>query len=105
MIKADFKSDEGRFFAVEVSGHAGYAAHGQDIVCASVTSAVMLTANGITEVLKIPAKVTLSESEIALALPYPLNSAAAAFFQALYLHLSLLQQQYPDHMKIIVLEV
>lgn len=39
MIKAQFTCDgEARFFAVTVKGHAGYAPHGQDIVCAAVSA-------------------------------------------------------------------
>lgn len=34
-------TDYGKQFAVEVTGHAGYAEHGSDIVCAGVTALVM----------------------------------------------------------------
>lgn len=34
-------TDYGRKIAVEVTGHAGYAEHGSDIVCAGVTALVM----------------------------------------------------------------
>ena len=42
-----------------VSGHAGYDDYGHDIVCASVTSAVQMTANGLTEVLELQGDVTV----------------------------------------------
>ena len=49
MITAEFFLRGERFLGVSVRGHAGYAAYGHDVVCASVTSAVELVANGITE--------------------------------------------------------
>ena len=49
MITAQFQKSGQKFKAFSIEGHAGYADAGRDIVCASVTSAVQLTANAITE--------------------------------------------------------
>ncbi|MFQ8600843.1 MAG: ribosomal-processing cysteine protease Prp [Oscillospiraceae bacterium] len=57
MIRAVFQKSGDWFKGFEISGHAGYAGHGRDIVCASVSSAVMLTANAVTEVAGIDADV------------------------------------------------
>ena len=51
MIRVEFTKSGELLTCFSVSGHAGYDDYGHDIVCASVTSAVQLTANGITEVL------------------------------------------------------
>ena len=40
-------------------GHSGYAEEGEDIVCSAISSATIMTANTITDVLKIKANVTL----------------------------------------------
>ena len=53
MIRVEFTKSGELLTSFSVSGHAGYDDYGHDIVCASVTSAVQLTANGITEVLKL----------------------------------------------------
>ena len=100
MIKAEFRRGEEGFASAAVSGHANFAPEGQDIVCAAVTSAVMLTANGITEILKEGAQVKLLENEISIALPGNPTGAATALLQALHLHLTLLQQQYPRHITV-----
>ena len=55
MIQAKILRRNGRTAGFSVSGHAGYADSGKDIVCAAVSSAVQLTANGITVVLHCPA--------------------------------------------------
>jgi len=100
MIRADFRRGEQGFVSVRVGGHAGFAPDGEDIVCAGVTSAVMLTANAVTEILKENAHVDLAENEVVIALPQQPTGAASAFLQALHLHLTLLQQQYPRHITI-----
>ena len=104
MIFATFKKDKRGIFAAEVSGHAGYADHGEDIVCASVSSAVMLTCNGIIEILQEKSTTSVTKDEVHLTLPPCANNAAISFLDALRLHLELLSAQYPNHIKITVLE-
>ena len=78
-----------------ISGHAGYADYGKDIACASVTSAVELTANGITEILGLPAELNLQENEIRLSLTKESDMIAAQpFLDALQLHLKLLSEEF-----------
>ena len=69
MITVRFQKSGSRLRAFSISGHAGYADAGQDIVCASVTSAVQLTANAITEQFGERAAVTVEENQISLLLP------------------------------------
>ncbi|MEG1620967.1 MAG: ribosomal-processing cysteine protease Prp [Oscillospiraceae bacterium] len=89
----------------KVSGHSGYAESGKDIVCSAVTSVVEMTANAITEVLKVDAKVIVGENEISLSLPTNPDARCYDFLEALYLHLSLLSQDYGKNIKVIVTEV
>lgn len=94
MITARFLGTAEAPRSVEISGHAGYAAHGQDIVCASVTSAVQLTANGISEILGEKAEIAVLEDLISITPEEP-SSAATAFLRALQLHLQLLSEEFP----------
>ena len=106
MIFAVFSHKGNRITEVSVSGHAGYAPKGEDVVCASVTSALQTVVNGITEVLKIPAKVQVEENKITCTLPdSPQEDAAQALLQALYLQLSLLGEDYPKTITLKNLEV
>lgn len=104
MISVRFFEKQGKLSGVSVSGHAGYAAYGQDIVCASVTSAVQLTANGITEILKVPCDVSAQENCVTLMLGEALEGEEEAlhFLQALYLQLSILAEDYPRSVKVVV---
>ena len=105
MIQADFKKTEGAFSSFCLSGHAGYGDYGEDIVCASVTSAVQLTTNALTEVFHIPAKVTVLENTIKLVLPGKTQAAAPLLLEALWLHLTVLSEDYPGTIKVNISEV
>lgn len=102
MIRAGFVKKDGRYQSFVVSGHAGYAQSGSDIVCAAVSSAVQLTANAVTDVAGIKAKVQVNEDNIALTLPEGCESdAGELIISALYLHLSLLAEDYKDAIQVI----
>ena len=95
MIEASFVKSSGRFTGFTVTGHAGYADSGSDIVCAGVSSAVQLTANAITESFGVPAKVRVMENRISLKLPRDCDSAPAQqLIEALYEHISLIAHDH-----------
>ncbi|MEF9853498.1 MAG: ribosomal-processing cysteine protease Prp [Hydrogenoanaerobacterium sp.] len=106
MISAKFHLKNGRYVAFAVSGHAMFAGYGQDIICASVSSALQLTVNGITEILKIAADVVVEENEISLTLPNDCDRQDAnAFICAFCLQVQLLEETYPKNIKLIISEV
>ena len=105
MIRVEFIKSGELLTSFSVSGHAGYDDYGHDIVCASVTSAVQLTANGITEVLKLPAKVDVEENLIRVTLPSRQREKGQPFLQALRLHLRLLAQDYEGTIQVNLSEV
>ena len=106
MISAEFRLEQGRYTAFAVSGHAMFSRYGQDIVCASVSSALQLTVNGVTEILKVPAEVAVGENEISMKLPADGESDAAnAFLCAFCLQLQLLQEDFPKNIKLTISEV
>lgn len=98
MIVAKFFCREGYPRGFAVSGHAGFAEAGSDIVCAAVTSAVQLVCNTITDVLCEEAQVAVEEDRITLRLDDG-ACAAQGLLEGLYLHLQILQEQYPGHVK------
>ncbi len=95
MIRVRFFSSGETITGFSVCGHAGYAPYGEDIVCASVSSAVQLTVNAITEILKLPAEVSAEGEEVMLMLSSQADAKnAQPFFKALHLHLELLSQDF-----------
>ena len=105
MITVRFQKSGSRLRAFSISGHAGYADAGQDIVCASVTSAVQLTANAITEQFGERAEVTVEENRISLLLPSDAGKQAAVLEEALLEHLRMLGEEYKNSNQNIVSEV
>ena len=105
MIRADFTRTEGKLTAFSLRGHAGYDDFGKDIVCASVTSAVQLTANAITEVLKVKADVKVLDNQINMKLPKDCPQEAFSFMDALLLHLEILAEDFEGTIKVKVSEV
>ena len=105
MIHADFVKTGDLLTGFCLTGHAGYDDYGHDIVCASVTSAVQMAANGITEVLKLPAKVDVEENLIRVTLPSRQREKGQPFLQALLLHLRLLAQDYEGTIQVNLSEV
>ncbi|PKK92879.1 MAG: ribosomal-processing cysteine protease Prp [Tenericutes bacterium HGW-Tenericutes-6] len=47
MIEARFKGKDEKFEQIFVTGHANYKPHGEDIVCAAISTATIMTANMI----------------------------------------------------------
>ncbi|VEU80750.1 ribosomal-processing cysteine protease Prp [Haploplasma axanthum] len=47
MIKASYLVENGIIQSIEISGHAEYDHSGKDIVCAAVSTAIIVTANAI----------------------------------------------------------
>jgi uncharacterized protein YsxB (DUF464 family) len=57
MIKVTiYRSVDNGIVSFQVSGHANYADHGQDIVCAGVSAVTVGTVNAIDMLCKIPAE-------------------------------------------------
>ena len=95
MIIAKFNRTAAGLLSATVSGHAGYAPAGEDVVCAAVSSAVQLTANALTEVLGTDAGIDVSENSVSIVRG---NGA-------LGLGLGLLAEEYPGTIKVTISEV
>lgn len=54
MVNVTIKEHKGKILGFTYEGHAGYAKHGSDIVCSALTAQIMMTINGITDVLNKP---------------------------------------------------
>lgn len=104
MIKAEFVSCNGALTGFSVSGHAMFAEFGSDIVCASVSSALQLTANGITEIANKPADIKVEENLISLKVLQQ-GEVVEAFLKAFKLQLEILLEDYPNKIEIITTEV
>ena len=78
MIKADFERSGGKLIGFCVSGHSGYSDPGSDIVCASVSSAVI---------------------------SMRLRGGDQSLIDGLYQHLRALGEEYPKNITVKISEV
>ena len=104
MITAEFFTRGEKLCGFCLKGHSGFACSGEDIVCASVSSAIQLVTNTITECFKIKADVSVLENKIQLVLPQ-IDENAEKMLDGLYLHLTMISEDYGGTIKIITSEV
>ena len=104
MIRVVMLRQGGKTLGFECSGHAGYADAGQDIVCSAVSALTTATANGLTEVAGIDAKV--SDNGRTLRCLVPENVAgrqredAQLLFDTLEMALSGIRDNHRQYLKI-----
>lgn len=100
MIAANFFKDSSDMLTgFRITGHAGMADFGYDICCASVSSAVMMAANTITEAFKLEAEVTVEDNEIGLMMKES-DESADKVLMGLLIHLYNLSDEFPGHIKL-----
>lgn len=99
MIKIKFDYSNKKLIAISVKGHANYAKHGHDIVCAAVSTAIVVTANAI-EHLKLKHKIELNveQGDFKLFLKEE-DDIVLSLTENLRLTLIDLQKQYPKYIK------
>ncbi len=104
MIRAEFYESQGKLKGFSISGHAGYAENGFDIVCAAVSSAVELTANLITDGFNIPAKV-MAENDTVICMVESSDQNSDKLLKMLNIHLGYISEEFPNTIKITTTEV
>lgn len=77
-----------------------FAPEGRDIVCAAVSSAALMAANTITDVIGAPAKAKAESGSMFFHLSET-NEKTEAVLRGLELHLTELSKQYPLNIKVI----
>lgn len=109
MILAEFFRAGSRLDGFSVQGHAGYADAGQDIVCASVSSAVQLACNLITEQFQTEAAVSAKSGVVSLRLKQQKNAdwdaAVQRVLEGFHIHLACLAEDFPGTIRITFSEV
>lgn len=101
MITASFEMtvDGKSIKAFSVKGHSGYAESGSDIVCASVSSAVMLTVNTAAEFFGIDLDVSVDEGDIRCEVKEP-SENSDRLLNSLKAHLSEVSSEFPNNLKV-----
>lgn len=107
MIKVQVFQDKKEVQAIELTGHAGYADSGYDIVCAAVSSQVISIENSLQQLVGIPVSTSINEVEggyLKLTLPEIETKKQSDQAQLLLRHLvfalEVIAESYPEFVKI-----
>lgn len=84
----------------DISGHSGYAEQGSDIICASVSSSAIMTANTVTEVLGLSPEIKENDGSLFLKLDEADAERSEDILKGFLLHMEELSKVYPEFIKI-----
>lgn len=100
MIKIEFFSGINGLCGFEASGHALGGDAGEDVICAFVSSACLMAANTVTDVIGLDSDAQSDDGYLKLMI---LENASSAqdVLNGLKLHLTELQKDYPENIKVI----
>ena len=107
MIRCDFFTKKNLIVGYIIDGHAGYAEHGEDIVCSAVSVLAQGIANGISEVIKIESIIEVEDGFLSLSLRR--NSIeeikqCQVLLETLMINIRDLEKNYSDFIKVVVKE-
>ncbi len=106
MTTITFHTEGSRIIGFESVGHSGFAAEGEDIVCAAITSTIRLVECVLNDVMGLCAsvKINAENPSISLRLPGSLGQTAESTCQNLLtgmmVYLSQLHSEYPDYVEV-----
>ena len=100
MTTAKFLFSDETVISFELSGHSGAGEEGTDIVCSAISSAVYMAANTIIEIMKISPETVVRDGYLKLEMNLDDARKSKTITDGLYLHLSELQGQYPNNLKL-----
>ena len=110
MIKARIYRKNQKICGFEISGHAGYAQAGEDIVCSAVTVLCFNTVNAVEKFTDIPFKADMDEKRGGyLKVVFPLegmeDERVQLLLQTLWLGLSGIETEYNKYLTLKIEEV
>lgn len=96
--------DEGVVTGYLIKGHSGYGPSGHDIVCAAVSALGQATLSGLETVARLEPSVTMEEGFLECLIPRVTGEdkgrAAQILLQALQLGLRQIENEYPEHVRV-----
>ncbi len=100
MTTAKFLFSGETVVSFELSGHSGAGDAGTDIVCSAISSAVYMAANTIIEIMKLNPQTVVRDGYLKVQMNLDDARKSKVITDGLYLHLSELQGQYPNNLKL-----
>ena len=82
MTTIKFYKQNGNFVKLKATGHTGYAEHGKDILCASISSILGSLALGLKQVLKLNPTIKSNDADGSMLIELPKKMDLANFTQS-----------------------
>ena len=101
MITVKFFTTRTKICGFEVKGHSGLAERGNDILCATVSSACYMTVNTLTEVLKADVNIKVNDDGYMKAVVKDLTEEAENLLKGFQIHVNALAKDYQKNLKVI----
>ena len=94
MIEVSVRKD-----GIEVSGHAGYAENGKDIICAGMTALVQTLAKSVGDLTedKIECEISPGRADIHYR---NLSEAGKLLVDSFFIGICMIADEFPDHVRI-----
>lgn len=94
MIKITVIKHAGQYQGFVISGHAGYAEEGQDIICSAVSALAVTTVNAIDSLAHVYVEAEQDEGYISCQFPKGINSEGTLLMDAMILGLQQIRESY-----------
>ena len=107
MTTVVFRMEEDRITGFEAKGHSGYAAAGEDIVCAALTRAVRPGGTPLNDGPGLAAAVKVREQDASISLRLPggldevTESTCQSLMTGLMVYFAQLHDEYPDNIEVL----
>jgi uncharacterized protein YsxB (DUF464 family) len=96
MITVTVKKRNNAYVSFTSSGHAGYAEHGQDIVCAAVSALIINTVNSIEQFTDDVIKAEEKDGFISFTFQKPITERGTLLMDSLVLGLTEIEHSYKN---------
>ena len=94
MIKITVMKHAGEYRGFVVSGHAGFAKAGKDIICSAVSVLTVTTVNALDELAHVYVEAEQEDGYISCQLPKGVNPEGTLFIDAMILGMQQIQESY-----------
>ena len=110
MTTITFHTEGNRIIGFNSVGHSGFAAEGEDIVCAAITSTIRLVECVLNDVMGLCASVRIDTENTAISLRLPGSLGPTAentcqnLLTGMMVYLSQLHNEYPEYVEVMEAE-
>lgn len=105
MVTVTVKTMQDRVQAVEISGHADYAEHGQDLICAGVSSIGTGTLNALEELAEGECSLKMNSGFISIHVLNRHNETVQLILRVMLIQFQTMAETYKKYIQIQQMEV